>query len=284
MIDNVKVLNMYYGDDVVNSIFIEGIDSLVIIDTGTRDEKEKFLKEIAKYKFKILYVILTHAHPDHIGNNHSIKESYDPIYIANICSKKLLENYVYQFNTIAGRTSDCFKITEELKSFYFGLLDKEVKIDISFYKKMNIDLGNRDLKLIHIPGHTIGDIGIIDKKNKLLILSELIFKHSRKIVMYIESYDKYISSLEIVKDIVKKEDIKYLITSHEEKLIAGRDNILNLIQYNIDYIDGLKSRVETLLEKKYSVKEIAKEICKIYEKEYTFDSIVTVKSIIYRDK
>lgn len=41
--DKVKVLNMYYGSDVVNSIFIHELDTLVIIDTGIKDKKEKIL-------------------------------------------------------------------------------------------------------------------------------------------------------------------------------------------------------------------------------------------------
>ena len=186
MIENIKILNMNYSKDVVNSILIQSLDTLLIIDTGISEKKEILLNEINKYNFRKLFVILTHAHPDHIGNNYALKENYNPIFITNLSSKKLLENYTYQFNIIIDKVSDHFKVKKEFKDFYFALLDKEVEIDVSFTEEMYLNLGTTDFKIIKLPGHTDGDIGIIDKKNRLLILSELIFKHSRNIMIYID--------------------------------------------------------------------------------------------------
>jgi glyoxylase-like metal-dependent hydrolase (beta-lactamase superfamily II) len=280
-IKNVEILNFYYCNDVVNSILIHGIDALVVVDSGIQEKKELLLKEVGKYNFKKIFVILTHAHPDHIGNNYVLKESYNPIFITNVNSKKLIEDYKYQFDKVVGQTKKYFDITKKLKDFYFGLLDKEIRIDISFYDEMNIDLNSVNLNIVHLPGHTIGDIGIIDEKNKLLILSELIFKHSRETIIYIENYKKYINSLNVVKRFVKRLDIGCLITSHEEKPIVGKDEILDLVQCNLDYINKLRSNIEKLYKKEYSIEEIAKKVCEIYEKDYTFDSIVTVKSLIH---
>ncbi|MDZ7838024.1 MAG: hypothetical protein U5N58_08760 [Actinomycetota bacterium] len=41
----IKLLNMFYGNDVVNSIFIEGDNSLVIVDTGVIERKQQLLDE-----------------------------------------------------------------------------------------------------------------------------------------------------------------------------------------------------------------------------------------------
>jgi len=278
--DKIKVLNMYYGSDVVNSIFIHELDTLVIIDTGIKDKKEKILNEIAKYEFKKLFVILTHAHPDHIGNNYAIKESYKPIFIANINSKRYLEDYKFQFDSSIEKIKDYFHIKKEIRDFYFGLMDEEVKIDISFYNQMVIDLGKRRLKIIHLPGHTLGDIGVLDRKNNTLILSELVFNHSRDILICLEDYSKYVNSLKVIEKIVKEEDMEHLITSHHEKAIEGKKKILETIQYNIDYINELKLDTDKLYKSKYSIEEIAKEICRKRKKEYMYISIDTVRCMI----
>jgi len=283
MIENAKILNMYYSGDVANSIFLNGIEDLVLVDTGVKEKRDELLSEISKYNFKRLYVILTHPHADHIGNNYALKDKYNPIFIASINSKKLLEDYKYQVNNIIDKAPN-FLDSNKFRKFYLGFLDKEVKIDVSFYKELDIDLGNRNLKIICVPGHTMGSIGIVDKKNKLLILSELLFKHSRKMIIYIEDYDKYVESLKNIKDIVEKESLECLITSHDEEPFSGNGKILSLVQFNLDYINKLSSSVKALYRKRYSVEEIAKELCKKYKKDYTLDSIVTVKSILNSNK
>jgi len=282
-LENIKIVGMKYYNDLVNSIFIKDLDSLLIIDTGIKKGKDALLSEILKNDFKKFFVIITHGHPDHLGNNFMLKENFNPIFIANTCSKKMIEDYKYQFKTVVGRASDHYEVTDKLKKSYFNMMDKEIKVDILFHEKMYLNLGNIELKIINLPGHTLGDIGIIDKKNKTLILSELIFKHSRNMIIYIDDFNKYINSLEIVKNIITKEDIIRLITSHEEKIIFGKDNILKLIKYNIDYIKGLKEKIDKLHNKGYSIRKISEEICKMYEKALTPDSIVAVKSMLYQD-
>ena len=279
MVENINIVGMQYYNDLVNSILIKDLDSLLIIDTGIKEGKDTLLNEILKNDFKKLFVVLTHGHPDHLGNNFMLKENFNPIFISNAFSKKMIEDYEYQFKTVVGKASDHYEITDKLKNSYFNLLDKEIKVDILFHEEMYLNFGNTELKILNLPGHTIGDIGIIDKKNKTLILSELLFKHSRNMIIYIDDFNKYINSLEIVKNIVTKEGIKILITSHEEKITFGKDNILRLIKYNVDYIKDLKEKINKLHNKEYSIRKISEEICKIYKKEFTFDSVVTVKSI-----
>lgn len=279
MLGNIKILNLYYGNDVTNSIFVKGREELVLIDTGLKEKKEELLSEIKKYSFKKLYVILTHYHADHIGNNYSLRTKYDPIFIANTNSRRYLEDYEYHINSIIERAPD-FPGTANIRGLLLGFLDKEIKINILFYKELIINIGNTKLEIISLPGHTDGSLGIIDKKNKLLILSELLFKHSREMIIYLEDFDKYIESLEKVKSIVEKYNIEYLITSHDEKPFKGNKEILNIVKFNADYINKLSSSVKKLHSKEYSKEEIAKEICKEYGKDYTLESLVTVKSIL----
>ena len=165
-LENIKIVGMKYYNDLVNSIFIKDLDSLLIIDTGIKKGKDALLSEILKNDFKKFFVIITHGHPDHLGNNFMLKENFNPIFIANTCSKKMIEDYKYQFKTVVGRASDHYEVTDKLKKSYFNMMDKEIKVDILFHEKMYLNLGNIELKIINLPGHTLGDIGIIDKKKQ----------------------------------------------------------------------------------------------------------------------
>ena len=60
-----------------------------------------------------------------------------------------------------------------------------------------IDLGNRKLKIIHLPGHTPGSIAVLDEKYRVLISGDPIQEHGR-IFMFGERRNMrdYILSLE----------------------------------------------------------------------------------------
>jgi len=276
----IKNFNMFYGNDVVNSIFIEGDNSLAIVDTGVIERKQQLLDEISKYKYSKLFIIISHAHADHIGNSFAIKEQFNPVFISNFYSKDLLEDYEYQYDKIVGSAKDHYDIDDTTRNWYFGLIDKAVDIDVSFYDNMVLNLGDRQLDLMHLPGHTAGDMGMVDKENRVLIVSELIFKHSREMIIYIEDYEGYIQSLDKIEGVVNEYGIQSLYTAHEQNPIEGKENILEIIDYNRQYINKLKSDYENLYQKNNSLRETAAGICKMYSKSYTFDSVITGKALL----
>jgi len=271
---------MFYGNDVVNSIFIQDEDSLVIVDTGVLERKQELLDEIAKQHYEKLFIVITHAHADHIGNNFAIKEKFNPVFISNIYSKGLLEDYEFQYDQIVGKAKDEYDVDASTRSWYFGLIDQAVSIDIAFYDQMELNLGNRQFQIMHLPGHTVGDLGIIDKENKLLIVSELIFKHSREMIIYIEDYKGYLESLDKIEALVNDYSINTMLTTHEQEPICGKDNILDIIDYNRQYINKLKDDYQKLYQQNKSLRETAAQICDMYSKSYTFDSVITGKALL----
>lgn len=277
MINN---FNMFYGNDVVNSIFIQDEGNLAIVDTGVLERKQELLDEIAKQHYEKLFIVITHAHADHIGNNFAIKEKFNPVFISNIYSKGLLEDYEFQYDQIVGKAKDEYDVDASTRSWYFGLIDQAVSIDIAFYDQMELNLGNRQFQIMHLPGHTVGDLGIIDKENKLLIVSELIFKHSREMIIYIEDYKGYLESLDKIEALVNDYSINTMLTAHEQEPICGKDNILDIIDYNRQYINKLKDDYQKLYQQNKSLRETAAQICDMYSKSYTFDSVITGKALL----
>lgn len=281
MLKDIKVFNIYYGTgDIVNSIFIHNSETLLIIDTGVKEKGNELINEIEKYNFNKLFIVITHAHPDHIGNNNKIKERYNPIFISNMIAKRLLENYKLQIDKLNSQTMGFEVVSKEIEDFWFSHMDKEVLIDVSFDRKMELQIGKRNLSLISLPGHTLEDIGIIDKDNSLLILSELIFDHSRGMLIFIDDSESYLSSLDKIEEIVIKEDIKYLITSHVPDIFSGKNKILDLIEYNRNYVKNLRDETKKIYKINNSVVDTAKKISEIYKKPYSLFSIYTIKAII----
>ncbi len=119
----------------------------VIIDPG--DQENKIRKALGKHKLKPGLVINTHGHYDHIGCDEKFGV---PIYIH---SKDLGLLRDSQLN-LSGVFSDPYSVSSAVKT----LEDKEV-----------IGLGDIELEVMHVPGHTPGGIALFMKKPKEGVLS-----------------------------------------------------------------------------------------------------------------
>ena len=98
-----------------------------------------------------------------------------------------------------------------------------------------IDLGNRELKIIHLPGHTPGSIAVLDVKNRVLISGDPIQEHGR-IFMFggHRNMRDYVSSLEKLEKMTA--DFDEIWPSHADlplqpdcipRLREGAQKILN---------------------------------------------------------
>ncbi|MCR4649431.1 MAG: MBL fold metallo-hydrolase [Lachnospiraceae bacterium] len=144
-------------DDGVRFFVFEGTEKAALIDTGMNTQNAR---EIAEEITRLpLILINTHADPDHIAGNAAFEEFYmSPAEEGNL-----------KDNNGSGRI----------------LPVKEGDI---------IDLGERTLKIIDIPGHTPGSIAILDEKNRVLVSGDSVqnghifmFGARRNLDLYIES-------------------------------------------------------------------------------------------------
>jgi len=146
---------------------------ICIIDTGyTKIMLEKIFKILDKLTRNIrnikkeIFIINTHCHYDHIGNDEKILEKlhknfntkificeHDKETILNKDGSKILN---YLFN------EDVPEINEEMINF---ISDNTL-----------INIGETNLKIISTPGHTYGSISIYEEKTKSLFTGDLIFR------------------------------------------------------------------------------------------------------------
>lgn len=131
----------------------------LILDPG--GEEEKIHKIIKKMNLNIKKIVLTHGHVDHVGAAVSLSIYYGvPIIGPHKNDDILLKNLPQQ----------C----------------KEFNVDIVFPFKPNrwlqnkekIKIGNLFFEVIHCPGHSPGHIVFWNKKNKFILMGDLIFKNS----------------------------------------------------------------------------------------------------------
>ncbi|MBT4791652.1 MAG: MBL fold metallo-hydrolase, partial [Halobacteriovoraceae bacterium] len=93
-----------------------------------------------------------------------------------------------------------FKFTAE--DLFIGSYPSQVKINKWLPVNSDIDLGNRVIQIISIPGHATESIGIIDKTNKMAFLGDYLYNgelflfNNDDLKKYLESVNYLISILD----------------------------------------------------------------------------------------
>ena len=142
--------------------FDENSKEGVIIDPAADSiqEKEMILDYIKKNGIRIMYIINTHGHIDHILGNKFAKDSFN---VPVLMHKK-----------------DEFLISaSKEQSRFFGLdFPEPPPIDKYIEDNYVLSVNGARLKFINTPGHSPGSVCIIDHENKNVFCGDLIFKNS----------------------------------------------------------------------------------------------------------
>lgn len=153
-IENIYVKKFLY----FNIYVIKGKTGDILIDTGFIGIRKPLKKWLDKFNIKL--VILTHAHVDHIWNASYIKD----IYKCQIAIGK--QDITNVDNTKIRSIPSKKRYTQWTKLMNFGM-KKFIpeKFDIDMYLKNNqiIKRYGLNIKIISLPGHTTGSIGVLYK-------------------------------------------------------------------------------------------------------------------------
>lgn len=125
----------------------------IIIDPG--DQERKIRQVLDKHKLTPAFIINTHGHYDHIGEN----------------DKFGVDVYVHKADLIMlkdpmANLSGLFSDPYSVKSKILSLEDNQI-----------IELGDIQLKVLHVPGHTPGGVALLMLKpdNKIVFTGDTLF-------------------------------------------------------------------------------------------------------------
>jgi glyoxylase-like metal-dependent hydrolase (beta-lactamase superfamily II) len=192
------------------SYLIEGEDKALLFDSGNGiGDIAKVVKTLTN---KPISVLNSHSHYDHVGGNYAFENIYGlntPFTInrqkghinANIsieASKQALCKPLPAGVTKNNHVGKAYQITEFINDSHI------------------INLGNRQLKVTHTPGHTSDALVLLDEINGLMFTGDTYY--SGPIWLYAPETDlsQYQKSLAIM--IQKSKNIKYLLPAHNTPL------------------------------------------------------------------
>ena len=145
------------------------------------------------FKEKVDILILTHIHPDHVFFAKKIQERTNcKIFIGQ--DDENIDEFLFYCPSWKGKEIEKFKIDRVLK------------------KNDKINIGQYDFQVLQLPGHTLGSIGLYEKKHEILFSGDTIFENG-----LIGRTDFIHSSEELMQKTLKKLKklkIKHLFSGH----------------------------------------------------------------------
>jgi hydroxyacylglutathione hydrolase len=152
----------------------------IILDPG--DEGDFIFQELEKYEVRVLSIVASHGHFDHILAASHLQLVLNTAFLMNKKDEFLLERMAKSSSYFTGIASDLPPIiTQPLTS------------------RSYIKLGKEKLRVIETPGHTPGSISLYSSRSSVIFVGDLIFSDGS-----IGRYDfEYSSKPLMIKNIKK---------------------------------------------------------------------------------
>lgn len=132
--------------------------SAIVVDTpfGTATQ---YIKLLDKHNLRLLYVVNTHGHWDHIADNVALTTARDAVLCAHSWDAARLAN-----PTIAVEDED------------FAKLIQPSRPDMNLQEDSVLEVGQCRLRVLHTPGHTPGSICLHESEQKILFTGDTLYR------------------------------------------------------------------------------------------------------------
>jgi glyoxylase-like metal-dependent hydrolase (beta-lactamase superfamily II) len=244
----------YYFESAANIGYVNHGEEGLLIDAGLdKSSIKKVLRKLKEESLPLTHLFITHAHADHYGGAHILKENGVKI-IAPKFEKVILENPMLEPLYLFGGNDP---LPELRNKFLEGTA---IQVD-EVVDEGDFQFDSFAFRTIHLPGHSYFQLGILI--DNIFYAGDAYFSekqlHKHKIP-YITDADLTIHSLRKVKEI----DAKGAICGHG----IYEENFQKTIDQNIHYHEKLLLAIKEYIQafpKGVSHEEIISHFCSHYE-------------------
>lgn len=241
--------NTYYIKAPTNAgVYLFNSRDCLLIDTCfTKKQAHQMDKILKENNFNLRYIINTHTHLDHCRGNLYFQEVYPECKVFASEKERPFMEHPYLLGAIFFSASPLKHLDPAPLSFP---VDQYLEPGIK-------NIGGQSFKVIPLPGHTRGQIGIVTP-DRVCFLGDSIF--SKQVIMkyslpYLFDLEESIKTLHSLPEI----DADYFLISHEEGVIASKD-LPDLVNYNLANIEKFQKQILASLKQPLTREQLVKEI------------------------
>lgn len=218
-------------------------EGTVVIDTlpFPRETREMIDFLRGESRRGIRYVVNTHHHADHVYGNYLFEE-------ADIVSSEKCREAMRK--TGEKNLAEAKQQTPELAEVVLRLPN------ITFPDKITFQLGERAVRLMPLPGHTLDAVGVYIEGDKILFAGDAVMP-----LPYIFWGERV--QLQETLRMIKQMNLENIVQGHGEVLLKGE--IDETLDQGVAYLDTIyekvKAKLSTRMSKERLINEISLESC-----------------------
>lgn len=218
-------------------------EGTVVIDTLPFPRESREMIEFLRGESKrgIRYVINTHHHADHVYGNYLFEEA--DIISGDKCREVMRKSGEKNLAEAKSQTPELSEVALRLPN-------------ITFPDRLTLCLGDRVLRLMPLPGHSIDGTGVFVEGDKILFAGDAVMP-----LPYIFWGDRAV--LQDTLRTIKEMNLENIVQGHGEVLLKGE--VDETLDASIAYLDCIyekvKAKLATRTSKERLVNEITLESC-----------------------
>lgn len=265
---------------VLRVYLIVGKDCVVMMDTamiGFEDMVHEALELVHSSGLPLKFVVNTHAHHDHIGLNSLVQADSGAWILAHRWGIPWIVDPGRNYREFALGNPHIISDSPALRDEILGTMGTGCSVDIGVVGGELLDIGKCHLEIVDLSGHVSGEIGLLMKKEKLLLIGDaftgmdlgFFHGHMRPAL--------YRQTLKRVRRLVDKEEVTEIHSIHLPPLV-GRQAIYHAIDSRESFLNALDAAIiEEVSDGSRTLEEIWRAVSLKWHKDPEFRGLSMVQ-------
>lgn len=227
----------------LNVYGLHGSEYSVLIDTGIAPMKEALL-DLCRELGNVGFVLLTHAHADHMGCNAAVHAATSARFAAAGALPWFedLERHYREFCLVDQAAQGAPPDNEEQRREIMGLMDGAVHIDLLLEEGSVLRLDDEtSLRTLRLPGHKLEEVAFLDEASGRLFMGDVLLALAAPFFHGLETAFGFRASLQRLRELIEAGTVSAIYASHHPPL--GAQAALEAVQASERFVDEVLDAV-----------------------------------------
>ena len=229
------------GKTATRVFFVRGGEKTALIDSGLYGglpSLKRAFEELGVERQDLDFLLLTHEHMDHVGNNGWLKEETGCEILGHSARADRVADNMLNAKSIvhAFPEGENFDLNEEYLDWMGpteGPIDKFIKDgDV-------IDLGNGvELEVVEVLGHSMAEVGFFERSTRTLVIADPLLPTFNPVLYLYEDPNVMRATFDKIERFLKERDVQAVLLAHDEvKSAAETQELVDDCRRRVDKVE-----------------------------------------------